>query len=329
MAQLVDWRFAQSTAALLGKTGPNCSLDQASEAVAQLRELAALSAKHVCDVTELAQGIGGIGGMALPSARVVDRRDWVAINAAGFQAVIEPVLLRHAASGPISTRARVVTSAATGVQLGAVLGFVSSRVLGQYETFSTSPGQLLLVAPNIMAAEQKLDVDSRDFRLWVCLHEVTHQVQFTMVPWLRGYFMSELEALLELRSPLDLLRSPASRARLANLTALMTLLEGHAEYVMDAVGPNIVASVAQIRAKFDARRRAGNPVQRLLRYVLGIEHKLRQYVEGKRFVTEVVNAVGMSGFNVVWRDPDALPSRAELSQPLAWLNRVQPAGVAG
>ncbi len=326
MAQLVDWRFAQSTATLLGKTGPNCSLAQASEAVAQLRELAELAAQHVCDVTELAQGIRG---MALPSAKVVDRRDWVAINAAGFHAVIEPVLLRHAHSGPISTRARVVTSAATGIQLGAVLAFVSSRVLGQYETFSTSPGQLLLVAPNIMAAEQKLSVDPRDFRLWICLHEVTHQVQFTLVPWLRSYFMTELEALLEIRSPLDLLRSPAARERLAKLTALMTLLEGHAEYVMDAVGPTIVASVAQIRAKFDARRRAGNPVQRLLRYVLGIEHKMRQYVEGKRFVTEVVNAVGMSGFNAVWQDSDALPSRAELAQPLAWLNRVQPAGVAG
>ncbi|MGH3545164.1 MAG: zinc-dependent metalloprotease, partial [Mycobacteriales bacterium] len=246
MPALVDWRYAQSTATLLGKTGPSASPAHAREAVRSLRVLAAEAGEHVTAVT----GLGA--GVPLAPARVVDRHDWVAINAAGFGAVIEPALARSfpaAARGPLI---RSVTTAATGIQLGAAMALVSSRVLGQYELFATTGGQLLLVAPNIMLAEQKLGVDPHDFRLWVCLHEVTHQLQFTAVPWLRGYFLSELEALLAIKSPLELLRSATARQKLSAMTALMTLVEGHAEYVMDAVGPQVVSYVAVIRKKFDA-----------------------------------------------------------------------------
>ena len=323
MAELVDWRYAQSTASLLGKTGPKCSATQAGEMVRSLRQLAEAAGEHVTAVTGL--------DVALPLApvRVVDRQDWVAVNAAGFQAVIEPALARHSKKSKQGTLIRTVSSATSGMQLGAAMALVSSRVLGQYELFSTTPGQLLLVAPNILSAEQKLDVDPYDFRLWVCLHEVTHQLQFTAVPWLRSYFLSELEALLSTRSPLELLRSEAKRQQLSAITALMTLVEGHAEYVMDAVGPHIVPTVEVIRKKFDARRRSGNPVQQVLRYLLGVEHKLRQYVEGKKFVTSVVDAVGMAGFNTVWRDATTLPTRAELAQPEVWLARVRPTVALG
>ncbi len=318
MAQLVDWRYAQSTANLLGKTGVTCSAAQAGEAVRSLRELAVTAGEHVTALTGLGEA------KSLAPVRVVDRQDWVAINAAGFQAVIEPALARHVRADKPRPLPRSATSAVAGVQLGAVMAFVSSRVLGQYELFSTPPGQLLLVAPNIMSAEAKLDVDPYDFRLWVCLHEVTHQLQFTAVPWLRSYFLSELHTLLDTRSPLELVRSQSKREKLAAMTALMTLVEGHAEYVMVAVGPRVVPTVEVIRRRFDARRRAGGPMQKVLRYLLGVEHKLRQYAEGKKFVTAVVGAVGMAGFNTVWRSAETLPTRAELAQPESWIARVQP-----
>ncbi len=319
---LVDWRYTQSTATLLGKIGPKCSAAEATEAVRSLRELSVTAGDHVAAVTRL-----GVTTPLAP-ARVVDRQDWVEINAAGFHAVVEPALARHSHASERGHLTRSVTSAAAGMQLGVAMALVSSRVLGQYELFSTTPGQLLLVAPNILSAEAKLGVEPRDFRLWVCLHEVTHQLQFTAVPWLRGYFLSELEALLDTRSPLELLRPGAKREKLSAMTALMTLVEGHAEYVMDAVGPQVVPTVETIRKKFDARRRAANPIQKVLRYLLGVEHKLRQYVEGKKFVTQVVDAVGMTGFNTVWRDTNTLPTHAELRQPESWIARVQPAATA-
>jgi coenzyme F420 biosynthesis associated uncharacterized protein len=231
-----------------------------------------------------------------------------------------------------------------------VLAYLSGRVLGQYEVFSTDPGQLLLVAPNIVDVERRLDASSRDFRLWVCLHEVAHRTQFTAVPWLRAHFLSEVSAFVEaggapeqmaervrqavasiadvIRNPdsrssvLDLVQTPGQRAVLDRITALMTLLEGHAEFVMDGVGPEVVPSVTDIRAKFNRRREGGNPVERMVRRLLGIEAKLRQYAEGRAFVHQVVDRVGMASFNQVWTSPETLPKLEELTDPGAWVARV-------
>ncbi|HEX6872657.1 MAG TPA: zinc-dependent metalloprotease, partial [Micromonosporaceae bacterium] len=233
---------------------------------------------------------------------------------------------------------------------GTVLAYLSGRVLGQYEVFASDPGQLLLVAPNIVEIERKLEAQPRDFRLWVCLHEVTHRTQFTAVPWLRAHFLGEVAAFVDaggapdqmaerarqalgaivdlIRNPdgrtsvLDLVQTPAQRAVLDRLTALMTLLEGHAEFVMDGVGPDVVPSVAEIRAKFNRRREGGNPVEKTVRRLLGIDVKLRQYAEGRRFVHEVVDLVGMTGFNRIWESPITLPMLSELTDPAAWVARV-------
>ena len=123
-------------------------------------------------------------------------------------------------------------------------------------------------------------------------------------------------------SLLDVVQTPAQRAVLDRITALMTLLEGHAEFVMDGVGPEVVPSVADIRAQFNRRREAGNPVERLIRRLLGVDAKLRQYAEGRRFVHEVVARVGMAGFNRVWESPLTLPLLSELTDAPAWIARV-------
>ncbi len=219
----------------------------------------------------------------------------------------------------------------------------------------TGGGRLLLVAPNIVHVERELDVDPHDFRLWVCLHEETHRTQFTAVPWLRDHIEGEIQSflgetdvdpatLLERlreaaqsltgnrpadgeesgsRSIVELVQTPAQREILARLTAVMSLLEGHADYVMDGVGPDVVPSVAEIREKFQRRRASGaGRLDAALRKLLGLDAKLRQYRDGERFVRAVVDEVGMDGFNRVWTSPNTLPTKAEIAKPADWVARV-------
>ncbi len=219
------------------------------------------------------------------------------------------------------------------------------------------PGRLLLVAPNIVHVERELDVDPSDFRLWVCLHEETHRTQFTAVPWLRDHIQSEVQSFLaetdvdpgalldRLRDAagslggglpgvggregvpsaglMEVVQSPAQREILGRLTAVMSLLEGHADVVMDGVGPAVVPTVAEIREKFQQRRdRGANRLDLLLRRLLGMDAKLRQYQDGAVFVRGVVEQVGMEGFNRVWTSPNTLPTKEEIHDPASWVARV-------
>jgi coenzyme F420 biosynthesis associated uncharacterized protein len=216
-------------------------------------------------------------------------------------------------------------------------------------------GRLLLVAPNIVHVERELEVDPHDFRLWVCLHEETHRTQFTGVPWLRDHLEGEIQSFLSEtdvdpmtvlerfreaaqslsgarpegeedesgRSIVELVQTPAQREILSRLTAVMSLLEGHADYVMDGVGPDVVPSVAEIREKFQQRRaRGASRLDQALRKLLGLDAKLRQYRDGERFVRSVVEEVGMDGFNRVWTSPNTLPTKAEIAKPVDWVARV-------
>ncbi len=212
------------------------------------------------------------------------------------------------------------------------------------------PGRLLLVAPNIVQVERELDVDPHDFRLWVCLHEETHRTQFSAVPWLRDHVQSEVQAFLaetdvepvallerlrEALSPgerpqsagagtlLEVVQTPNQREILARLTAVMSLLEGHADVVMDGVGPSVVPSVGEIREKFQRRRDKGaGRLDLMLRRLLGMDAKLRQYQDGAVFVRGVLDRIGMDGFNLVWTSPNTLPTKDEIHDPAAWVARV-------
>ncbi|HEY7263283.1 MAG TPA: zinc-dependent metalloprotease [Trebonia sp.] len=229
----------------------------------------------------------------------------------------------------------------------------ASQATGAVETTdggTASVGRLTLVAPNIVMVERELGVNTHDFRRWVCLHEETHRVQFTSVPWLREYVQGMMTEFL-LASDLDpgaiaermraaagavagavrggdgeslieAMQTPAQRALLDKLTAVMTLVEGHGDYVMDAVGPQVVPSVEQIREKFNARRGSTGRAEQILRRILGIDLKMKQYAEGSRFVRTVVDEAGMTGFNRVWTSPETLPTRSELAHPADWLARV-------
>lgn len=334
----VDWGLATRTAARLVASGPPVTRAEATELVARLRADAAVAEGHVRDVTGLGHGL------PLLPADVVDRPAWAAAALSGMAALTAGAQLPD-----VGRAARAVTARTAAVQLGGVVAYLGGRVLGQYDPFggAVGDGRLLLVAPNVHAAQQALDVPSADFGLWVCLHEATHRLQFTAVPWLRGYFADEVASLLSLadRPKLDLevlpdlvrvlreskgdalaivelLQGPQQRAVLDRLLALTTLLEGHADHVMDAVGPDVVPSVETIRARFTVRRRGGGLVDRILRALLGVEAKVRQYAVGSAFTRHVVLAAGMDGFNRVWESPDTIPTRAELADPGAWLRRV-------
>jgi coenzyme F420 biosynthesis associated uncharacterized protein len=354
--QLIDWRVATSTAVRLVPPGPRLPLAEAVATVADLHRLAAEAEGHVRAYT----GLDPAGPVA-PVA-VVDRPDWIRANVTGFQTLLDPLLesLTSGAGAPLaalssSPLTRTVGSRATGAEVGALLAYLATRVLGQFELLGPAPddsgsgGRLALVAPNIVAAERAMAADSHDFRLWVCLHEVTHRTQFAAAPWLHGHVRDLLRDYLTAadldpsavlarlrgalgsvgsvlrggsdRSLIELVQTPEQRAVLDRVTGLMSLLEGHADVVMDGVGPGVVPTVAEIRASFEGRRRSGNPVERLVRRLFGIEMKLRQYAEGARFVRAVVDEIGMAGLNRVWSGPEQLPDAAEIRDPAQWLAR--------
>ncbi|MGW4381883.1 zinc-dependent metalloprotease [Kitasatospora sp. NPDC004531] len=375
-AEMVDWDLAVATAVRLARPGPRVGREEARTVVAELRRHAAEAERHVREFTRMGTDEDTPGTPVL----VVDRPGWVRANVAGFRTVVRPLTDRLAArrpDGPAAAAAGSVGAKATGVEVGAVLAFLSGKVLGQYETFApaalptapdspeglfdqprrglaTPPGRLLLVAPNIVQVERELDVAPHDFRLWVCLHEETHRTQFTAVPWLRDHIQSEVQeflaqtdvdpsALLDrLReafgglpgfggrgngsgpgSLTDLVQTPAQREILARLTAVMSLLEGHADVVMDGVGPAVVPSVAEIREKFQRRRdRGSGRLDLVLRRLLGMDAKLRQYQDGAVFVRGVVERAGMDGFNRVWTSPNTLPTKDEIHDPASWVARV-------
>jgi coenzyme F420 biosynthesis associated uncharacterized protein len=357
---MIDWDVAISTGTRWARPGPQVSLAEARRTVAELRDLAGAVQQPVYEVTGMsATRDGSIGRVA-----VVDRPGWIRANVDGFRVVLEPLVeqLRERAPGGAARSGGVVTavgSRVTGIQAGLILAYLSSRVLGQYELFlppdaspvdGEQPGRLTLVAPNIVMVERELGVDTHDFRRWVCLHEETHRLQFTAVPWLRDYVQSQMTEFLlaseldpaailqRIRSAadamagavrggdggslIDAVATPKQKEIMDRLTSVMTLVEGHGDYVMDAVGPQVVPSVEQIRERFNARRGSSGRVEQTIRRILGIDLKMKQYAEGSRFVKAVVDEVGMAGFNKVWTSPETLPTREEFAHPHKWVERV-------
>ena len=346
---MVDWTLARSTATRLVRRGPTISADGALATVAELRDAAVRAERYVTEVT----GLHATSGSA--PVLVVDRPGWIQANLDAFRMLLTPLTDKAASRMSSSPRAISVGSRVTGAEMGVLLSYLAPKVLGQFDPFWTGDdgarGRLLLVAPNVVEVERQLRVPSRDFRLWVCLHEETHRVQFTAVPWLREHLLSLIGRLVDTAdfdngvlaqvvreavkriiegiregeelSLIDLVQTSAQRAIVDDITAVMSLLEGHADVVMDSVGPDVVPSVAEIRAKFDVRRQ-GQGADKIVRRLLGLDAKMRQYRDGAAFCRHVLDEVGMSGLNRVWTSPDTLPSRAEIANPQLWVIRNHP-----
>ena len=347
-ASLVDWDLAAAAARRLVRPGPRVGYHEAAALVEQLVGLADEAEGHVRDVT----GMVPVDGVVDPTV-VVDRVGWAEANVAGFQTLLDPVVEVLLARKPPTPLAAAVGRKVTGAQVGGLVSFLAGKVLGQYEIFlppGQGTGRLVLVAPNLVETERALSLDSHDFRLWVCLHEVTHRTQFTAVPWLRAHVASEVRAFVEVSNLdasalrqrlgavatsvtdavrgrgegglLDAVQTPEQKAVLDRITGFMSLLEGHADHVMDAVGPQVVPSLRTIRRRFERRRGGTSPVDRVFRRLIGLEAKTRQYREGRAFVGAVVRAAGMDELNKVWTGPHTLPSLEEVRDPDRWMERV-------
>ncbi|RPA56977.1 hydrolase [Gordonia oryzae] len=341
----IDWGLASTVGKKLSRPGPKMTDYTRTAARVELADAAVRAEAPVREVTGLADGL------AVPAARVLERDEW--IDAAGQS-------MRSMLSGPGGADdSPGLSGRIGGLQTAGLLAFLSTAILGQYDPFSPpeesvsgaadDPGVLMLVLPNIVGVERTLKVVPSDFRLWVCLHEVTHRVQFSANPWLRQYMLDNIEILTSdagesisdvveritgalkggkprekgVIGAMQLLQTPEQYDAFSRMLMLGTLLEGHADHVMDAVGPAQVPTVASIRAAFDKRRTGPrNPVQRIIRALIGMDAKLAQYIRGKAFVDEVVSTVGMERFNAIWTSPETMPLPAEIDEPAKWITRV-------
>ncbi|WP_460825449.1 zinc-dependent metalloprotease [Nostocoides australiense] len=343
--RFVDWDFAKATGRRLVGAGPEVSAAEAGDIVAKIRAAAAAAQEPVAETSRMhAPGIA-------PPAQVIDRPTWIDLNLDSLAALMTPVFVKVARDRTVSANApgMGVGAKITGAESGALMAFMASKVLGQYDLAPQGTPRLLLVAPNLVAVQRELDVDPDDFRAWVCMHEETHRIQFTAVPWLREHMIRRATTLAGELTPTpqelgqrmqemvkrlpealgsgggglaDLFATPEQRAKIAEVTAIMSLLEGHADVVMDDVGPKVIPTVADIRAKFTERRKGAGAADRMLRRLLGLEAKMAQYKDGAGFVRGVMDKVGVDGFNAVWTSPETLPLPAEIHDPQAWVRRV-------
>jgi coenzyme F420 biosynthesis associated uncharacterized protein len=279
-------------------------------------------------------------------AWVMARSEWIRQNLNGVQRLLEPLAER--VIGERKGRAEFKRKT-MGLQAGALFGYVSRRVLGQYDVFlpPDDEGLLYFVGPNVAEVERTYHLPPADFRLWIAIHEVTHRVQFGAAPWLRTHISGLVDAYLaaisldsrelmdqlkraaeEARGGADLrgvgglflLLNPEQRELFTKMQAVMALLEGHASFVMNEVAREHVNDVDRMRRALAARRRS-NAAERTFQRAIGFDQKIKQYDTGERFVRAVVDGVGMATFNLVWRSAQDLPTLEEIAEPQRWIAR--------
>jgi coenzyme F420 biosynthesis associated uncharacterized protein len=347
---MIDWGLAAGVARSLAGNGTG----KRSVRRADLRRAARGSVGLVRDFT----GLETKG--RLPSAEVVDRREWIEANLASLRAMSAEAEAEFARSvglpGPLGTGLRTLAGAAAGVEMGVVSGFLARRVLGQYDVALIGPSRpprLLFVAPNLAEAQRSLGADRETFLRWIAIHEATHVVQFSSVPWLRGHLAGIGEQLLsgaltqvsarelaraarrllppDPRRLIEAVRSgewtspflsPPRRRLVDRMQATMAIVEGYSDHVMDGVGDRLDPSYGELRRRLEARRAQRDPLDALLSRLFGMEMKMRQYRLGKAFCDEVAERRGIETLNLVWSEPEALPRPSELEHPGRWLSRV-------
>ena len=348
---MIDWTLARRVAGLA--SGSDEPPGPAFDLAAACREMEPYVAAYTGLVPE----------GPVPFPEVVTRPEWASVNLDTLALVLDPVAARLEArlssAGPLAGPLRAALSAALAAECGLVMGYVSQRVIGQYDVSllgGDAPPRLLFVAPNLTKAVRELEVDADPFQRWICAHELTHVFQFQGVPWLRGHlsemirsYLATVEvrvqgntagALAKLGRPAELVesfrqgglaalvQSPEQQGLLDTMQAVMAVIEGYGEHVMDAIAAEAIPGHERLREAMDRRRRSRSAPERLVERLLGLDIKLRQYELGKRFCDAVVKEAGIEGLNVVWRAPEMLPSARELEHPGEWLDRTGPGRAA-
>lgn len=348
---LVDWGLAEGVARRVGGAGD-------ADVRARPAGLAPEALGAVCAEAEgLIRSYSLLDPEArLPPPEAVGRAEWSRGALATLRGLADELQREHGVEvnlpGPLGGIARKVVGAATGTEVGVAAGYAARRVLGQYDVTIAGPprpARLLFVAPNLTAGAEQLEVDFDSFLRWVALHETTHAIQFAEAPWLRDHLGGLIRSLITGATQglglQDLLRRLVSNPRgtlstllrgdlakaiagpeqaptLDRIQATMTVIEGHAEHVMDAAAADFVPDVETLRDRMSARRASRGPLETIAARLLGLDLKLRQYELGKAFCDAVVAEGGIAALNRVWSGPDAIPSPDELSRPDAWLERI-------
>lgn len=351
MTDPVAWDVAEKIAVRVAGREPFAESYHWDSLAPDFEELTAQAEELVAQAT----GLRSLAGPA--RARVVDRPGWVRANLASFQRLLRPLTERlgpKMSSGPLAPVGRAVA----GAELGTMLGWMSTRVLGQYdlllveaEADTESEGDVVYyVGTNVLALEKKFSFPPREFRLWLALHEVTHRAQFTGIPWMHEHFLGLVEGSLaavdpdpkrfldalrravdELkagRNPLDdgglvaLLANDEQRGLLQKVQGLMSLLEGHGDVTMDRAGADRIPSADRFQRVLRQRRQNASPVARQLQKLVGLEAKLKQYQQGEDFIAAVEARGGTELLDRAWRGPEWLPTLDEIREPAAWIERV-------
>jgi coenzyme F420 biosynthesis associated uncharacterized protein len=341
-ARVADWRTAVSIGKSVAGPGPQV----------ESRDRDALKEDLHGAVTDAEGWVSSFTGLTYegPRARgwVMGRGTWIQRNIIGLQRLMEPLAARVLEEHPDRS---TFSRKALGGQIGALLGYVSRRVLGQFDVFlpPDDDGLIYFVGPNMIDVERRFALPPDDFRRWVAIHEVTHRVQFAVAPWLRGYlnglvdeylqtvsfdanviraqFRKALEELRQARADLHgaggilLLLSKEQRDVFERTQAMMSLLEGHASFVMNEVGREHVRDVDRLRRALAARRQVRG-AEKAFQRAIAFDQKVAQYDAGERFVREVVARAGQDALNHVWSSAANLPSRTEVDEPERWLVRV-------
>lgn len=335
--QIFSQKVAVSTGRNLVPPGPRVPATDAITEAESLRSAAYAAAEHVATLSQL-PAIEHWKTHTIADdveVLVVDRPGWITANSESLQVMLEPAFnqLGEVNEAFIKSIGSGVTAGFSGAQVGAVLAFLSTKVLGQFEPYAAQAAgpeakpRLMLVAPNVMMIREELDLNAEDFRFWVSLHELTHVAQFAQAPWLANHILEiATEFLLTNLLPESMSDLTADQKTVrakeleSQITGIMSLLEGHANVIMDAVDRKLVPSVRTIRKRFNAR--SSNWLGQVLRKIFGLEAKAKQYKQGQSFVSAVVERVGMEQFNVVWEQPENMPSVEELTDADAWIARV-------
>jgi coenzyme F420 biosynthesis associated uncharacterized protein len=343
---MVDWSLARRVAGLAGAT--DGATDVGIDVIASAVRLEPEVARYT--------GLDPRGNA--PPAELVDRAGWADANLTTFSHLLDPIAERMSErlgrTGPIAGPLRMGAGATIATEAGLITGYMSTRVLGQFELSliqPEAPTRLLFVAPNLNKAVEELDVEREPFIDWIVLHELTHVVQFTGVPWLRDHLggllrayldsvdvqinagvagglpsMPNIQGLVERFREgglMALIQSSEQRELMERLQPVMAVIEGYSEHVMDALGATLVPDYEKLREAMDRRRRSRTAPERLLQKLLGLDMKMRQYEQGKKFCDAVAAEVGIDGLNTVWRSPADMPTPAELDDPAAWIRRTR------
>lgn len=346
--EVVAWDVAERVARqILWRVPP---LDE--HVAAQLEEDFAEATAHAEVIVAEITGLRSNRGPA--RAVVTDRAGWVAANVASFQRLLRPLGERLATGSPRSRRALSPTSrAASGVEVGVLLSWMSGRVLGQYDLLpvdgSDDGDVVYYVGRNVLELERRHGFAPREFRLWIAVHEVTHRMQFTGVPWLRDHFLGlvdrgmsfaapdgrvVLESLLRAVSEIRAGRNPLAEGGVVGLVAsseqlemlreaqaLMSLLEGHGDVVMAIAGSDLIPGAGRFAEILRERRESVSGLARAVQQLVGLEAKMRQYAQGEHFVERVRADGGDELLSAVWSGAEMLPSLEEIREPERWIAR--------